>query len=441
MPSVDPVIGNGASTVSSSINLIKTIIGAGLLSMPLAYSTDGSIFGTFIILVAAITSGFGLVLQALVSKFAPVGNATFYNLCQITYPQLSVIFDIAIAIQCFGCAVSYLVLIGDLMPTIVTHIPHVAERHHRLFWLVASTIATVPLSFLKNLDSLKYTSILGLVAVAYLTLFVVGHWFANDIPRNGIISYWPSSTTAVFSTFSIIVFAFTGHQNMFSIINEARDKSIGKLVSLINFAIVLAALLFIIVGLTGYLTFGANVSGNIILMYPANWATTLGRFCIVFMVLFSFPLMLHPARISVNNVYFAAKKKFIQVEERVNETTQLLQPDTSVQNENEIDPELQMKEVVVPFPRETFIGITITLLVVGYFLAITVKSFAFILAIVGATGSTSISFILPGLFGYKLIGSEVDASKAEKAVKYLSLSLTVWGVIVMFVCLYSSFAL
>lgn len=75
MPSIDNDA--SASTVSSSISLVKTIIGAGLLSMPLAYSTDGIIFGTFIILLAAFTSGFGLFLQCYVSRYVPVKHATF----------------------------------------------------------------------------------------------------------------------------------------------------------------------------------------------------------------------------------------------------------------------------------------------------------------------------------------------------------------------------
>ncbi|KAI5951795.1 AVT7 [Candida jiufengensis] len=425
MPSIQD---QGAGTVSSAISLLKTIIGAGLLSMPLAYSTDGTIFGSFIILIAALTSGFGLFLQCYVSKYTTIGHATFFNLCSITYPQLSVIFDVAIAIQCFGCAVSYLILIRDLMPTIITNVPFVDPKHYKVFWLFVSTILTVPLSFLKNLDSLKYTSILALVAIAYISVLVVAHYFVGDIPRSGLIEYFPSSATKVFSTFSIIVFAFTGQQNMFSIINEAKNKSLPSLVHLVNFAIIISTLLFIVVGLTGYLTFGSSVNGNIILSYPNGVTTWIGRLSIVFMVVFSFPLMLHPARISVNNIYNWA----IQEENKLTEETSLL----------ENNQEEQVDSRIVPFPEKTFYAITIVLLVVGYILATVINSFAFILAIVGATGSTSISFILPGLFGYKLIGSESDdPSTLEKIFKNLSLALVIWGVLVMITCLYSSIVL
>lgn len=405
-----------ASRTSSAISLTKTIIGAGLLSMPLAFSTDGIVVGVIIIFVAALTSGYGLFLQAYVSRYTAPGHATFFALSSLTYKSLSVVFDLAIAIQCFGCAILYLVLVGDIMPTILGP-PFWLPK---VFWIMASTLVCVPLSFLRNLDSLKYSSILGLAAIAYMSLLVIFHFFLGDAYVPGERHLAPQSAWGVFSTFSIIVFAFTGHQNMFSIINEASDRSLQGLTSLVASAILASSGLFVAVGLAGYLTFGDSVSGNIILLYSHSWSATFGKLCIVFMVLFSFPLMLHPARISVNNIY----QWLVRREE-----------------EAEIDDETPLLESQSRSPpiEKTFVPLTVILLVVGYILAVSVKSFALVLAVVGATGSTAISFILPGLFGYKLIGSELDnPTRYETWLRALSALLVVWGVAVMVVCLYVS---
>lgn len=275
-----------------------------------------------------------------------------------------------------------------------------------------------------------------------MTILVIGHYFAGDIERQGQITLFPTSVTGVFSTFSIIVFAFTGHQNMFSIINEARDKSLTSLTKLVNFAIGISSLLFIAVGLSGYLTFGQDVDGNVILLYPNGLTTTIGRFCIVFMVTFSFPLMIHPARISINNIYHWVTTNYFDKDE-ANESTALLGNESQESQiaEDEEQGKTHLSHVV-PFPHKHFVIVTTSLLIIGYLLAISIKSFALILAIVGASGSTSISFILPGLFGYKLIGSELDdPSTLEVAFKNLSLGLTFWGVAVMILCLYSSLTL
>ena len=62
-----------------------------------------------------------------------------------------------------------------------------------------------------------------------------------------------------------------------------------------------------------------------------------------------------------------------------------------------------------------FAAITTTILVLSYTLAMTVSSLEKVLAYVGSTGSTSISFILPGLFYYKM--SSPDSPLHRKQLK------------------------
>lgn len=129
-----------ASWLSSNVNLVNTIIGAGTLAMPLALSHMGILLGTFFIIWSALTAGFGLYLQARCSRYLDRGSASFFALSQITYPNAAVIFDAAIAIKCFGVGVSYLIIIGDLMPKVVEGLnpmpayDFLIDRH---FWITA----------------------------------------------------------------------------------------------------------------------------------------------------------------------------------------------------------------------------------------------------------------------------------------------------------------
>ena len=95
------------------------VIGAGALAMPLAMSHMGIVLGVFVILWSGTTAGFGLYLQSRCAQYLERGTASFFALSQITYPNAAVIFDAAIAIKCFGVGVSYLIIIGDLMPGVV----------------------------------------------------------------------------------------------------------------------------------------------------------------------------------------------------------------------------------------------------------------------------------------------------------------------------------
>lgn len=109
--------------------------------MPHAMSAMGMLPGIFVILFAGLTAGFGLYLQVRCSQYLDRGTASFFALSQITYPNAAVIFDAAIAIKCFGVGVSYLIIIGDLMPGVVLgfneragDIGYLVDRH---FWVTA----------------------------------------------------------------------------------------------------------------------------------------------------------------------------------------------------------------------------------------------------------------------------------------------------------------
>lgn len=53
---------------------------------------------------------------------------------------------------------------------------------------------------------------------------------------------------------------------MFSILNEIKDNSPGSIVGVISISIGSAASIYVLVAITGYLTFGNSVNGNIISM-------------------------------------------------------------------------------------------------------------------------------------------------------------------------------
>ena len=110
-----------------------------------------------------------------------------------------------------------------------------------------------------------------------------------------------------------------------------------------------------------------------------------------------------------------------------------------------------------------FAIITTTILIFSYITAMTVSSLDKVLAYVGSTGSTSISFILPGLFYYKISDPDSiyhqrlmakeddDESEGEDEeqgtptgqnthwrktiLRKASLALAIYGVFVMVICL------
>jgi amino acid permease len=66
------------------------------------------------------------------------------------------------------------------------------------------------------MDSLKYTSVAALLALGYLVLTVVAHFFIGDtIEQRGEVLYFKwQGPMSFFSNLPVIIFAFTCHQNV-----------------------------------------------------------------------------------------------------------------------------------------------------------------------------------------------------------------------------------
>lgn len=118
---------------------ISPVIGAGTLAMSSCLASMGITLGVFVILWSGMTAAFGLYLQTRCARYLERGTASFFALSQITYPNAAILFDAAIAIKCFGVGVSYLIIIGDLMPGVVRgfmdgadDVPFLVDRH---FWV------------------------------------------------------------------------------------------------------------------------------------------------------------------------------------------------------------------------------------------------------------------------------------------------------------------
>jgi amino acid permease len=442
---------------SSVINLMNTILGAGLLAMPSALSKMGIFLGIIVIAWAGITSGFGLYLQTRCARYVDRGHVSFAALSQLTYPNMSILFDAAIAIKCFGVGVSYLIVIGDLMPGVVRGFAPGAEEIaflvDRQFWITAFMLIVIPLSFLRRLDSLKYTSIIALCSIAYLVVLVVAHFLMGDtVDDKGPVRVFEwAGPVAALAAFPVMVFAYTCHQNMFSILNEISDNSHFNTTSVIFASIGTGIGLYILTGITGYLSYGDNITGNIVSMYPTTAASTIGRLAIVILVMFSYPLQIHPCRASIDAcLKWRPRGRGNQTEGSPTRNSLLNSPKVKAISE--------MSDV-------RFALVTTILIVLSFITAMTVSSLEMVLAYVGSTGSTTISFILPGMFYYKisdpdslhhqrLIKDEDDEDIGDDAAGYvtsddayksrdwrrtllrnLSLALAIYGGVVMVTCL------
>ncbi|CCL98599.1 uncharacterized protein FIBRA_00601 [Fibroporia radiculosa] len=406
-----------ASIVSSVGNLANTIIGSGMLTFPLAMASAGIVPGIITCMFSGSAAAFGLYLLSLCAVKAPHRRASFFAVSELTFPRAAVFFDAAIAIKCFGVSISYLIIIKSLMPNVVaalyhdlaSTVPPVWAQSGRI-WITVIGAILFPLSFLRKIDSLRHTSYVALFSVAYLLVVVVVCYFSpiSDTQAPGdihLIHFTPSFV----STFPVQVFAFTCAQNIFPIFNEISSNSQARMNLVIGTSIGSAAIIYEIIGVFGYLTFGSKVGANIIAMYPStSLFIAVGQLAIAILVMFSYPLQVHPCRNCLDKVF-----SFGHIAKQATDSE-----DEMIEDDHGSGHEMSTLKHAL---------LTIAVVVGGFSIAYFVDDLQMVLSFVGSTGSTTISFILPGLFYWKL--SRNDPS-TNRTLSKASLGLALYGIFV-----------
>jgi len=459
-----------------------------MLSLPHAIASTGLIFGLALVVLCAFTSALGLYLLTRCADKLGGRRTSFFEIASRTVPGGAKWFDGAIALKCFGVSIGYLIICGQLMPQVVISFTKALHRDihaipdallDRSTWILVLMIFLLPFCFLRRLDSLRHTSYLSLMAVLYLVVIVLTYALAPSMrttlpPRKGEI-HLITFDSHLISIFPVFVFAFTCAQNVFPVFNELKRNTEARVNRVIGSSVGTAGLVYMVVGGFGYATFGSAVADNIITMYPStNLFVCFGRLSIVTLTLFSYPLQIHPCRASLDKVLFSNSSghealTLADVEVDVDEerepifdagaSTERDVPGTSSsasyrdeaveeaarREEEGAEGEQAVSEAArarrrarlaaarerkgeIPLGR--WCVLTASLLSTTFIVSMLVDDLGLVLGVVGSVGSTTISFILPGIL-YAMMHKDDPPSRVRLYAKLLAL----WGVLVMVVSL------
>ncbi|KAK0545763.1 hypothetical protein OC846_004818 [Tilletia horrida] len=463
---------------SSIANLANTQIGAAMLSLPHAIASTGLLLGLALIVFCGLTSALGLYLLTRCADKLGGRRTSFFDIASRTVPGGAKWFDAAIALKCFGVSIGYLIICGQLMPQVVISFTKALHRDihsipdfllDRSTWILVLMVLLMPFCFLRRLDSLRHTSYLSLLAVLYLVVIVLSYALRPSMratlpPRKGEIHLIRFDSSLI-SIFPVFVFAFTCAQNVFPVFNELKrntekrvNRVIGAAVGTAGFVYMITRTLDLqIVGGFGYATFGSAVADNIITMYPStNLFVCFGRLSMVTLTLFSYPLQIHPCRASLDKVLFSSTSDEhltladIEAEEGTQEEARAAGPSTYTDDDAAATEPLtngegatsesaharrlarlaEARERKGEIPLGRWCLLTAVLLSTTFAVSMIVDDLGLVLGVVGSVGSTTISFILPGI-----LFAMMHKDESTNRVRLYAKLLAIWGVLVMVVSL------
>ncbi|OQR81916.1 sodium-coupled neutral amino acid transporter [Thraustotheca clavata] len=316
-PPKSPLFLPSSGSIRGSIfNLCGATLGAGALSLPYAVAVSGISFAVGQLLLAAVLTVYTIHLLLRAGEMTKL--MSYEDLALHCFgKKIENFVELNIFVFCFGISVAYLVTLGDIITPLGSLLlgdDSFWAQRWVLMTLFCMTIM-LPLSLLKDVSSLQFSSMLGVFSIFFLVFAVVTrsimtaseNGLATDIHWGMNLSDSPNFMLSV----PIVMFAFTCQVNVFSIYTELQRPTIPRMSQVVNRATGISVSIYLIIGVFAYLAFGGSLAdpshkGNILLSFALNdTLIAISRAALTFTVAVAFPLNIFPCRFTLDKMFFA----------------------------------------------------------------------------------------------------------------------------------------
>jgi len=299
-------LGGDASLQSSIFNLAKSIIGAGVLSLPNGVAVFAS-DPAALIPSSIICAVFGIAAAYSFSAIGKVCEETQSTTFQEAWgksvdSKSGWIISSSITAMCFLASIAYSIIIGDSFTSLskTFGLPALLTQRSNVI-LLLSSLVLLPLCAMKSLAALAPFSLLGLGGTLYTAIFMLmrlldgsyqagGKFFSEVAVKPLLTSNGFKLSQMTFVLLSMLSTSYIAHYNAPKFYSELQNPSIPRFNQVVGSAFGGSILFFIFVMCTGFLTFGGNTLGFILNNYASSdKLATLGRFAIGLALLTGYP--------------------------------------------------------------------------------------------------------------------------------------------------------
>ena len=313
--------------------------------------------------------------------------------------------SISMSMFAFGAMCAYHIVIGDtITPIIVTLFPDSFLNNRQLIVFLYSFIFMLPLSLLKNMSSLAWSSSLSIISVLVIVIIVcieAPKYKEKELDYKTTYSF--AEKTAV-SGFGAIAFAFLCHHSSFIVYNSLKDATTKRWSIVTHTSVATALKLSMVLAITGYVNFPNDTKGDILNNFPYdNTVINIARGLLALTMVFTFPM----ENFVVRHCIIAIFKR----RDKINESN---------------------------YNSYHYI-VTILLWLIALIIGVSVNDLGIVLEIVGIVGASLIGFIFPGsvilrVKGYNNLLNNISRSNGMDKIRCI-FELIIPIFIVIFGCL------
>lgn len=390
---VDIVVGH--STVPQTVfNSINTLIGVGMLALPMAIRYAGWVIGLGFFTLSAVVTCY---TARLLAKCLDVDGSliTFADLALVSFgTKARFATSILFTLELLAACVALVVLFADSLNALNPYFDVFSYK-------VICGLLLIPLGFVP-LRYLSVTSILGIMCCVGITVAVIVDGFVKDHALGSLLepaqTHWfPADWRTLPLAFGLLMAPWGGHSVFPNIYRDMRHPyKYGKAISV---TYIFTFLLELALAIAGYLMYGDTVrdeiTANIFLTegYP-RWISIFIVIAIAIIPLTKIPLNARPI-VSVFEAFCGLHARVLPAADSMTGMSGLTR-------------------------GILLIAIRISVTVIIVVLAILIPSFDKIMALLGSLACFTICIILPCAFHLKIFGKEL-----QKRQRFLDWTLIV----------------
>ena len=400
----------------------NTILGAGIITLPVVMRYLGYILGSvFILLIAILT----IYSSFLLLKAHQITNKKKYS--TIAHKALGdtgyIITNIIIILNNFGLCCVYFRIFGDTMQNIIGGFVDknsiFVTNWHNYLYIVSIIVLMSFIIWVEDFNKFEKTSFLGILGIFVYFLVIVILFFYKILykdfsPYYNHDSYFLSgNVTDLLMSLPSVFLSFSFQYNLFPIYTGLANRTHTEMLNVTKCTIFFCFFLYIFSGIIGFLMYGNLLEDTILHTFLLDLQSENTDFFMRIILIAgnigfltcsttSIPLVFYTLKKNSLSTYKYCIKKYSEGK-KIGKKIEMSDEDKkSVNSENSITSESSMETVPIEVSRkcEIFLYIILYLIIGG--VTILVPNLKTLFNIVGATAANAIQFIIPSYIILKL---------------------------------------